>query len=383
MAFPGAKIKVSSGNLLREIAVLDAVPCLAATVKETSNIKVLRQVYSLQDAEQKGYTEAKEPFMWGLIKEYYEELGGKQLLYIYGTAETATMADVLNVTNADGLAKALTESNGEINLVAVARKPASGYNAGAGFLDTDVATAVGKAKVLGQTQQAKNNPLRVFIEGRVAAEDATNTYKPSEQANGYAAVVLGSTRADGSAAVSLALARAVKYPAHVKIGSGQNGSLSAERIYIGTKPIENRLDMENLHDAGFMTFHHRIGEAGYFFGVDKMCTDEDFRILAHGRVIDKAQRIATIAFQPFVENFVTLKSNGTINDSEASYIENTIESSLLTGLKGQVSDVAVKVDAEADLVNTSTLPIEIKVLPLGYLTWITVGLGLTASIKKN
>ena len=82
MAFPGAKIKVSSGNLLREIAVLDAVPCLAATVKETSNIKVLRQVYSLQDAEQKGYTEAKEPFMWGLIKEYYEELGGKQLLYI-------------------------------------------------------------------------------------------------------------------------------------------------------------------------------------------------------------------------------------------------------------------------------------------------------------
>lgn len=383
MGFPGAKITVSNGNLLREITALDAVPCLVATVKEVGNINALRPIYNLQDAEQKGYEKDKEPFMWGLIKEYYQELGGKQLLYIYGTKADKTMESVLDVTSADGLQNALRQSNGAINMVAVARSPEAAYNAGTDFLDTDVAKAVAKAKILAETQQSKNMPLRIFIEGRVANEEATNNYKPKEQANGYAAVVLGgTTKGNGSAAVSLALAHAVKYPAHVKLGSGQNGALTAENIYIGSKPIEKINEMETLHDAGFLTFHHRTGVAGYFFGVDNMCSDDDFRILVHGRVIDKAQRIASIAFQPFVENFVTLKSNGSINDSEASYIENVIESSLWAGLRGQVSDIAVEVDRSVNLANTSNLPVDIKVLPLGYLTWINIRLGLTATINK-
>ena len=382
MGFPGAKITVSNGNLLREITALDAVPCLVATVKEVGNINALRPIYNLH-AEQKGYGKDKEPFMWGLIKEYYQELGGKQLLYIYGTKADKTMESVLDVTSADGLQNALRQSNGAINMVAVARSPEAAYNAGTDFLDTDVAKAVAKAKILAETQQLKNMPLRIFIEGRVANEEATNNYKPKEQANGYAAVVLGgTTKGNGSAAVSLALARAVKYPAHVKLGSGQNGALTAENIYIGSKPIEKINEMETLHDAGFLTFHHRTGVAGYFFGVDNMCSDDDFRILVHGRVIDKAQRIASIAFQPFVENFVTLKSNGSINDSEASYIENVIESSLWAGLRGQVSDIAVEVDRSVNLANTSNLPVDIKVLPLGYLTWINIRLGLTATINK-
>lgn len=383
MGFPGVKITVSNGNLLREITALDAVPCLVATVKEGDKINALRPIYNLQDAEQKGYGKDKEPFMWGLIKEYYQELGGKQLLYIYGTKADKTMESVLDVTSADGLQNALRQSNGAINMVAVARSPEAAYNAGTDFLDTDVAKAVAKAKILAETQQSKNMPLRIFIEGRVANEEATNNYKPKEQANGYAAVVLGgTTKGNGSAAVSLALARAVKYPAHVKLGSGQNGALTAENIYIGSKPIEKINEMETLHDAGFLTFHHRTGVAGYFFGVDNMCSDDDFRILVHGRVIDKAQRIASIAFQPFVENFVTLKSNGSINDSEASYIENVIESSLWAGLRGQVSDIAVEVDRSVNLANTSNLPVDIKVLPLGYLTWINIRLGLTATINK-
>ena len=383
MGFPGAKITVSNGNLLREITALDAVPCLVATVKEVGNINALRPIYNLQDAEQKGYGKDKEPFMWGLIKEYYQELGGKQLLYIYGTKADKTLESVLDVTSADGLQNALRQSNGAINMVAVARSPEAAYNAGTDFLDTDVAKAVAKAKILAETQQSKNMPLRIFIEGRVANEEATNNYKPKEQANGYASVVLGgTTKGNGSAAVSLALARAVKYPAHVKLGSGQNGALTAENIYIGSKPIEKINEMETLHDAGFLTFHHRTGVAGYFFGVDNMCSDDDFRILVHGRVIDKAQRIASIAFQPFVENFVTLKSNGSINDSEASYIENVIESSLWAGLRGQVSDIAVEVDRSVNLANTSNLPVDIKVLPLGYLTWINIRLGLTATINK-
>ncbi len=376
MAFPGIKIEVTNGNLQQAIRVSDGTPCLAATATQASNINVLRRVYNLQDAEQKGYTEAKEPFLWGLIKEFYQELGGNKLLYVYGTAETATMADVLNVTEADGIKKALTESTGEINIVAVARKPATGYNAGTGFLDTDVAAAVTASKVLAQAQQEANTPIRVFIEGRVANVAVNNTYQPKQQTNGYAAVVLGSTKSDGSAAVGLALARAVKYPAHIKLGNGQNGSLSVNQLYIGNVPFEKRNDMETLHDAGFLTFHSRPGAGGYYFGVDNMCSVDDYRILAHGRVMDKAQRVVALAYLPYIENSVPVKDFETVKTN----YEKILEAALRTAMGGQMSDVKVSISADQDIVNTSMLNVDVQVLPLGYLTWINVKMGLTAKI---
>jgi hypothetical protein len=382
MAFPGVNIQVSNGNLAQEIAVLDGVPCLVATARQAGNIHALKQVYDLQDADAKGFTEASEAFIYNLVKEYYTELAGKQLLYIYGTAETETMVDVLAVTNATGVKKALSGSNGNINLVAIARNPDNNYDAGEVFLDADVALAVTAGKTLAQAQQVQNTPVRIFVEGRVADATAANNYQPKQQTNGFVAVVLGGTADDGSAAVSLALARAVKYPAHVKLGSGQNGALSAAQIYIGTQRLEERQDMETLHDAGFLTFHHRPGTAGYYFGRDNMCSVDDYKILAHGRVIDKAQRIAAIAFLPFVEDFVRLKADGTIEDTEAAYIENVIETALRTNEGNQFSDVKVQVDKTANIVNTSTLPMNIQILPLGYLTRITITLGLTAQISN-
>lgn len=381
--FPGVNIGVSSGNLLREVTVADTVPCLVATVATPGSIGKLQEVYSLADAESKGFTQEAEPFMHRLLQEYYTELGGKQRLYVFGTAETQTMADVLDVTSDSGLKGALRQSNGSITLVAIARKPAEGYNAGTGFLDTDVTAAVTAGKALAAAQQKAGAPVRMLIEGRVAKDTAANTYKPNEQGNGYVGVVLGGTEADGSAAVSIALARAAKYLAHVKLGSGQNGSLVASSFYIGSKRIEERLDMDTLHEAGFLTFHQRVGVAGYFFGRDNMCTDDDFRVLAHGRVIDKAQRIVQTALVPFIESSVRMKADGTIDDADASYIENVAESALLSGLSGQVSGVQVAVDRDSQLAQGSTLGVEVKVLPLGYLTWISVRLGLTASLKSE
>ena len=376
MAFPGIKIEVTNGNLQQAIGVSDGTPCLAATATQAGNINVLQRVYNLQEAEQKGYTEAKEPFIWGLIKEFYQELGGNKLLYVYGTAETATMADVLNATKADGVKRALTESSGEINLVAVARKPASGYNAGTGFLDADVAAAVTMSKTLAQAQQAANTPIRIFIEGRVANATANNTYQPKQQTNGYAAVVLGGTKTDGSAAVGLCLARAVKYPAHIKLGNGQNGSLSVNQLYIGNVPFEKRNDMETLHDAGFLTFHSRPGTGGYYFGVDNMCAVDDYRILAHGRVMDKAQRVAARAYLPYLENSISVKDFETVKTN----YEKILETALRTEMGGQMSDVKVSISTNQDIVNTSTLNVDIQVLPLGYLTWINIKMGLTAKI---
>lgn len=380
MAYPGISIKVENGNLQQQIAVADAVPALAATVNTAELVGKMQTVYTLADAESKGYTEEAEPFMHGLLEEYYTELGGSQLLYVYGTGEGMTMTEALTATEKDGIARLLKEAGGEINLVAVARKPGEEYDPGTAFLDKDVATAVTVSKTLCEAQQAANTPVRILIEGRVANADIANDYSPNEAGNGFAGVVLGGSSTDGSAAVALVLARAAKYAAHVKIGSGENGALTATQIYIGGQRMEERSDMETLHDAGFITFMHRPGAAGYYFGRDNMCENGDFRILAHGRIMDKAQRVAAQAYLPFVETSIRMESDGTINASDAVYISNVLDSAIRSAMGSQISNVEVGVPLTQDIINTSTLQVQVKIQPLGYLTWITVTMGLASQL---
>lgn len=380
MKLPGVTINVANGNLMQDVAVADAVPALVATVKTTSFVGKTAEIYSLEDAVSQGYTESAEPFMYNLVREYYNELGGKQLLYIYGIAQAMTMTKALTATEANSVAKLLLETEGEVNLIAIARNPESGYAAGSGFLDKDVETAVTASKALAENYQSQNKPFRVLIEGRVANESVSNTYKPSEAGNGFAGVVLGGTSAGGSGAVSIALARAVKYPAHIKIGNGQNGPLSALQIYIGTKPLEERSDIEALHEAGFIVFTHRSGSTGYYFGVDNMCESGDYRILVHGRVIDKVQRIAAKAYLPFIENDMRMESDGSINASDAIYLQSVLESAIRAEMSEQISDIKVNVPVKQDVINTSTVNIQVSVLPLGYSSYININLGLTTQL---
>lgn len=380
MPFPGVNVNVENGNLLRQIAVLDAVPALMVTVNTAALVAALLEVYSLADAESKGITAEAEPFAHKLLEEYYNELGGKQRLFLFGTDASMTMAEVLTASEANGVSKLLRLGLGEINLVAIARKPTANYNPGTAFLDADVAAAVTASKSVGEAMQRANTPIRFFIEGRVADAGKTNAYKPNEATNGFAGVVLGGTANDGSAAVSLALARACKYGAHIKLGSGENGALSASQIYIGTDKLEDRVDMETLHDAGFITFMHRPGSAGYFFGVDNMCSKDDYHILVHGRVIDKVQRIAVEAYQPYVENGIRMEQDGSINATEAADIEAALKAAILAAMSEQISQVEVHVPLNQDVINTSSLSVEVKVMPLGYLSWITVNLGLAANL---
>ena len=210
MGYPGVSANILDGNLQREITVLDGVPALICTAKTVGLIGVVKQVYGVSDAISKGFTLAAEPFAHGLISAHYTELGGSQLLYVLGTAETETMQDVLDSTSDDFVKKVMRESKGAVNLFAIARDPGVGYSAGAAFLDADVALSVTASKTLGQGLQAANTPVRFFIEGRVANKDMANSYSPNTATNPYASVVLGGLSANGSAAVTVALARAVK-----------------------------------------------------------------------------------------------------------------------------------------------------------------------------
>lgn len=379
---PKVYANISSGNLLRSVQITDGVAGIVGTASVVANIGKVQTVYSLEDAKTKGYTETAEPFLYRQISEFYQELGGNQELWVLGTEDTMTLESAVTSTNKNGVKKLLTISQGRVNLVGVCRKPAASYVAPAGFLDKDVENAVLASKALAQYQQSINRPVRMFIEGRVNDLTANPYYKPNTGTNTYVGVVLGGSVNDGSASVGLALGRACKYPAHIKLGNGQNGALSIINAFIGAKKIEEftPTELDNFSDAGYIILHTREGAAGYYYSVDNMAGNDDFHILVHGRLIDKAQRIATSANTQFLETSVRMDQSGKLNETDAKYMEDMIKMHLRSGMGEQISNVDVIVPTDQDLIGTSTLAMQVKIQPLGYLTWIIVNLGLTKNI---
>jgi hypothetical protein len=377
---PKVTVDVTSGNLKRQVQVIDGVAGLVGTA--VSKIGAIETVYSYDDAVAKGFTVVGEPFLNKAIQLFYQELGGNQALTILGVEDTMTLTQMVTATNTNGLKKLLNATQGAITMVGLIRKPANAYTMVANhFLDKDVEDALLASKTLGQYQESINKPVRMLIEGRT--NDLTgDLFKPNTVENGFAGVVLGSNLNDGSGAVALALARAVKYPSHIKLGNGQNGALTIPQAYIGDKGIEEYFpeELDAFANAGYIIMHRRDGAAGYYFARDNMATADDFRILVHGRVIDKAQRITVATATPLLETTVRVNDDGTLNDTDAKHLENTIKQQLQSQLAGQVSNVDVNVPTGVDIINTSTGVIEVKVLPLGYLTWIKVTIGLTANL---
>ncbi|MEN4762665.1 DUF2586 family protein [Chryseobacterium sp. C39-AII1] len=379
---PKVKANVASGNLLRQVQVMDGVAGIVGTAYLEANIGKVQTVYSPADAQTKGYTEQDEPFLFQAINEFYQELGGSQELWILGTEDTVTMEDAVKSTNEEGVKKLLKVSNGRVNLVGVCRKPNAAYVPAAGFLDEDSKDALVASKALAQYQQSINKPVRLFIEGRVLDETVLSSFEPKSVENTFAGIVLGGSKKDGSASVALVLARACKYPAHVKIGDGQNGALSITEAYVGKEKVDEIIveKLDKFTDAGYITFHTREGAAGYYFSVDKMAGTDDFRTLVHGRLIDKAQRISTATDTPFLESSVRMTAEGKLNDADAAYLEEVTRSQLLANMAGQISGAQVVVPVEQDLINTSTLEKQIQIQPLGYMTWIVLNMGLTQTL---
>ncbi len=378
---PKVTVNVTSGNLQRQVQVLDGIAGIVGTAATTALIGTIKTVFGYDDAVTKGYTAAAEPFLNAQIKAFYNELGGNQELWILGVEDTMTLADMATATNANGIKKLLNTANGRVNMVYICRKPSASYTMPAGFLDIDVSAAVTASKALCQYQQSINRPVRILIEGRVNDVTVSTYFEPKTANNTFVGVVLGKDNNDISVGV-LALARACKYGAHIKLGNGQNGALSITAAFIGTKALEDfyPAELDNLSNAGYIIAHHREGAAGYYFGIDKMAGTDDFKILVHGRLIDKTQRIATATTTPFLETSVRVDTVGNIDATDAKYLEDLVKAQIQASMGDQISSVKVVVPTNQDIINTSTLNYQVSIQPFGYLTWINITLGLTKTL---
>lgn len=375
---PKVIIGYSNGNLLRDIAALDGIAGICITVDSPGLIGVPKVVYSLADAITKGYTEADEPFAYRHLKEFYGEVTGNQELWIMGVPDTMTMAQMLDHTDDDAAVKLTRAAEAKIRLLGVMRKPDGGYDPGEAFMDSDVENAVLASANFAAAELADQRPLRILIEGRLVDEDSTDIFQPKTADIGVAGVVLGGTLNDGTASVGLVLGRAVKYGAEIKLGKVANGPLSITDCYIGTKKIKDVLALDTLHGKGYISFMTHPQKAGFYIGVDRMASTDDYRLLAYGRVVDKAAVITFATYVNELESEVDVV-DGKISDLDIKHLEGVLDQQLKVAMASQVSSISVFIEPGQDIIATSKLQVKLRLVPKGYTTVIEVDLGLQAA----
>ncbi|RXK57567.1 hypothetical protein ESA94_20425 [Lacibacter luteus] len=378
MSFPKVTILFSDGNLLKDIAAIDGIAGIVGTVQTVGLIGIHNVVYSLKDAEDKGYTALAEPDFHRHLREFYAELAGNQELHIMGVEDTMSMTQMLDKDNEDGAKKLLAAAKGRVRLLGVFRKPDAGYDAGEDFYDADVETALTKTITFVQDQHTKYSYLRCFVEGRVANEESVNILEPKTIESDYAGLVVGGSNDDGSASIGTALGRMVKYGAHIKPGKVANGPLQLSEVYIGTKKISEMLNLETLHGTGIISFMNHPTKAGFYIGVDRMANTGDFRISVHGRIIDKAAVIVLGTYVDELESEVDIV-DGKISELDIAALEGKLEAQVRAGMGDQISDVKIYISPAQDIVNTGKLVVRVRIVPKGYTTFIEVDLGLAAA----
>lgn len=376
MYLPKVSLIYSKNNLLSAIAVIDGIAGIIGTVNTVALKGVPKKVVSLADAEEQGFTEALEPVFHKHLSEFYDQVGGEQELWIMGVDEASTMADMLDADDLTQALKLIKAANGAIRLLGVFRTPPAGYDGGADFFDGDVEDALTAAKTFCEARLGELIPLRVLIAARIEDEASATKLDLKTIDNGFAGAVLGDTVSGKNAAVGVALGRAVKFAAHIKLGKVANGPLNVTDIYIGTKKLSEVTDLDGLHGLSVISFVQHPNKAGFYFGIDRMASIDDFRLLAYGRVIDKAAIIAAAVYVEELESEVDVDADGRINETDIEHLKGRIEAQIRRLMSEQISNVEIFIDPKQDIITTGTLKVKVKVTPKGYTSSIEVELGL-------
>ncbi|HMP92919.1 MAG TPA: DUF2586 family protein [Phnomibacter sp.] len=314
------------------------------------------------------------------VSEFYAAVGGSQELWVMTVPNTVTMTQMLDKNPPDHAQHLINVSGGRIKLLGVCRQPDAEYNPGTQFIDADVANALPKAKDLAELNAQNLKFFRTLIEGRVANADSTNIFEPKAALNDYAGVVLGGSIAGPGASVGLVLGRACRYGAHIKIGKVANGPLPINIAYIGPKPVTEYSNLAFIHGLGYISFCTHPGKAGIYLGIDRMTNQGDYRLLAYGRLADKAATIAAAVYLEVLESELELELNGQLSPQEVGYLTAIISQQIRALMGAQISNHQVLIAADQNIVNTGVLEVELRLQPLGYASFIQVKVGLTASI---
>lgn len=389
MAQPKVIINITNNALGGTPVSEDGLAALMVTGVTATGLGLLVpvQIFSLAEAEALGITEAAMPFAYRQIKGFYAGYnfitGSERApLYIMTAADTVTLANMTDQTNASGLKKLLDYALGRVRLAGVARSPAAGYTPTlTSGVDTDSVTALDNAHTLATTYAAANNPLRVFVEQRAFLYANIGSLLDMRTKTSRRSVpVIGSSLNDGSAEVGFMLGVAAGVKVNQSIGRVKFGAITAfPQVYVGDKKIEEFTAVDTLHDKGYVYFRTIPNRSGYYINADSTAAPltDDFCYLHRGRVIDKAHRIAARVYTEWLNDDVETIAGGKLAPAVIDTLEDVIRRAVNQEMDGEIVRFDPFIDPDQNVVSAGKVKVVGRVRTRFVLLQFEMDLGLT------
>jgi hypothetical protein len=334
---------------------------------------------------------ANNPYAIRHLQEFYNEAPVGSPLYVMLVATTLTVKDMADKTNSAGAIKLLNYAQGAIKVIAVladdkAINTASGTITITNGMNADVYTAAANMKALINVFVAAENPLRGIIGGTSYAGTAASlTAINGGTTNNRVAIVMGDTQSYDatytSAAVGLCLGRIAAIPVQRKISRVKDGALSNAAAYLNTVALTLADgDMATIAGKGYITFTMYPNLSGFFWSGDPTATatTDDYAMLARGRIIDKAHRLAYARLVQEVDDEVpAIPGTGVIEPGFAANLSNAVEATINQNMTVFNNCTGSKcfVDPTQNVVSSNVVNAALTIYGVGYSTTINLKLG--------
>lgn len=169
-------------------------------------------------------------------------------------------------------------------------------------------------------------------------------------------------------------ARLAQIPVHEHAGRVATGPLAGiVRLH------HDEFVKPGLDAARFSTLRTFIGRSGFYPTAGRLMAPEgsDYAYIENRRVMDLACKIVRRAMLRYLNDAVAVDGEGNIRETDAAAIESYVKGKLQAELlaPGHASDVIVRLKRDSNVLATRSTTLTIRVLPLGYLSWIEMDIG--------
>ncbi|EGV44341.1 DUF2586 family protein [Bizionia argentinensis JUB59] len=406
---PGIDIKFSNGNIGTVVSTADGVFGLltsAVAVVDTFDLETPYIVKGMTDVAKLGIKPDVDNYrLYKWLSEFYAEAGEGQELWLMGFPKTDKVSDWFTPDVATGKTPSealLDASNGRLSGCFTCFSPDGAYVLTvANGMDADVAAA----KTLAQTlaENYTNNqyaPFFTILEGYGYTGVGTDLPNLLEESNNRVGVLIGATEKQTGtvpfmgASTSVLAGRLASLQVMENPGKVKRGALKPLQAFIVDDAVEV-VDVETLHDKGYITFRTHVRKAGYYFTDSRLATAEndDYHYIERRRGIDKAFRLAHNIVSNEILNDFDLTNEGKIDPIYAKDIEGNLEREIFTQMtsRGELSrdktnpdDLGVQAafNLDANVAVTNRIEMVVKVRPKGYARWIEILLGYDVELNN-
>lgn len=145
---------------------------------------------------------------------------------------------------------------------------------------------------------------------------------------------------------------------------------------------QSALDL--LNDKGYIFMKQIVGFPGTYINdmpSASVLANNDYAYIPNSEVMYKAVRAVRAGLTPFINSKIKVNTDGTMDYGYIKVFENAAEAGLiLMKTNDEISDYKVFINSNSNVVSTSTVPVTIKILPVGYSRYITVSIGFAAKL---